>query len=363
MKLLILGDLFPKTIKQYPRFEGYDFRMANLECAISDDDKPIVKDGPSLKIPSERINILKDLKLDLVGLANNHVLDYGISGLNNTIKILEENNINYSGCTYCKNYFIKRIQNMNVAFYFVSEHQYNFFEDSGVGVNVLEEKTFCEIEELKKEVDFLIVLFHGGRELFRYPTPLLEKNCHRFVDCGASIVVCQHSHCVGCSEKYKDATIIYGQGNFIFPFSNVEHYKTGVSIEVDINDDGNYKIKYLPTVHLEDNVVRFANPQEAETILKGFNERTDNLANKGVDYIYDVFVQEKGMDFLYHLFNKSKFYIRLDTSRYFNGKLMKRYLKKNQRYLTYLYNYFNCETHVEFIKATLKKQIKDKDSE
>ena len=72
------------------------------------------------------------------------------------------------------------------------------------------------IQNLKDQCDYVIVLYHGGKEHYRYPSPYLQRVARKMVEKGADLVVCQHSHCIGCYEKYKDSMIIYDQGNFIF---------------------------------------------------------------------------------------------------------------------------------------------------
>lgn len=352
-KILILGDLFPKTVQEVPSLEENDFCVANLECAITENEHAILKDGPSLKVSTSRVDILKRLGVNLVGLANNHVSDFGVEGLEDTIKILKDNKLDYAGCSLGENSCTKTINNIKFGFYFVSEHQYN---DK---VNVLDEKRcLSEINELKNKCDFVIVFFHGGKEYYKYPTPLQQTNCHKFVDSGADYVVCQHSHCVGCKETYKNAEIIYGQGNFVFPYRDNEHFKTGMIIKLELDENKKYKSSFIPTVHYEPEIVRFATEEEANKILQGFEKCSADLKETGSEKLYDALVEQYGLDFLYRLFNKGKLYVRLDTSRLFKNKMLKRYIKKNQKYLLYLYNYFNCETHVEYIKAILEKQIK-----
>ena len=352
-KILILGDLFPKTVQEVPSLEKNDFCVANLECAITENEQAILKDGPSLKVPTSKIEILKQLGVNLVGLANNHVMDFGEQGLDETINTLKDNNIEYAGCSLGKNSVVKTINNIKFGFYFVSEHQYNN------KVNVLEEKRCLdEIKNLKDKTDFVIVFFHGGKEYYKYPTPLQQANCHKFVDNGADFVVCQHSHCVGCKETYNNAEIIYGQGNFVFPFSNNEHFKTGMIIRLEFDESKKCVSSFIPTVHKEPEVVRFANEEEAKVILEGFEKCSKDLKDTSAEKLYDALVEQYGLDFLYRLFNKGKLYVRLDTSRLFKNRMIKKYIKKNQKYILYLYNYFNCETHVEYIKAILEKQIK-----
>lgn len=66
---------------------------------------------------------------------------------------------------------------------------------------------------------------------------------------GADIIICQHSHCIGCFENYENSTIIYGQGNFIFDDSQSEYWKTSLLINIEIKDE--FKIQYIPIVKKE----------------------------------------------------------------------------------------------------------------
>lgn len=353
VKIIILGDLYPKTIKKILTLPENDFCLANLECVITDRETSISKDGPSLKISKDKAEILKQLNVNLVGLANNHTMDYGLEGLKDTVSFLKQIGVDYAGCSLGNNSFIKKISNLRIGFYFVSEHQYN---DK---VNTLEEnRCLDEISQLKSETDFVIVLFHGGKEYYKYPTPQQQINCRKFVESGANFVVCQHSHCVGCKEKYKGADIVYGQGNFVFPYSNKQDFKSGLIIQLEIDNNKTYKTTFIPTVHLEENVVRFANNEESNKILSSFEKCSNNLSAKSAEYLYDEMVEQYGLDFLYRLFNKGKIYTCLDTSKFFKNRMIKKYIRTNQKYILYLLNYFSCETHIEYIKSILAKQIK-----
>ena len=127
----------------------------------------------------------------------------------------------------------------------------------------------------------MIVLYHGGKEYYRYPSPMLQRVCRKFVDKGADLVLCQHSHCIGCEEKYKDATVVYGQGNFLFDDSEEECWQTGLL--VNVSDD--LKISYIPVRKYKENV-RLAEQDDAKTIMDAFLERSKEIQRP-------CFVEEK----------------------------------------------------------------------
>ena len=105
------------------------------------------------------------------------------------------------------------------------------------------------------------------------------------MDKGADVVVCQHTHCIGCEEKYNHGTIVYGQGNFLFDLVDNEFWNTGVL--VCITDD--FKIEYIPVVKKEE-TVRCASSGEKEAILKAFFERSEAIQDGG-------FVKQQYRDF------------------------------------------------------------------
>ena len=71
--------------------------VINLECPLTDSDISIEKNGPNLKAILETITGIKALNPSVVGLANNHIMDFGEKGLLGTLNILSQNQIPYIG--------------------------------------------------------------------------------------------------------------------------------------------------------------------------------------------------------------------------------------------------------------------------
>jgi len=66
----LLGDLAPE-------FETADLSIVNLECPLIRNETPVAKCGPNLGAPVDCANGLKAMGVDVVGLANNHIMDHG----------------------------------------------------------------------------------------------------------------------------------------------------------------------------------------------------------------------------------------------------------------------------------------------
>jgi poly-gamma-glutamate synthesis protein (capsule biosynthesis protein) len=97
-----------------------------------------------------------------------------------------------------------------------------------------------------------VVLIHGGNEYYRYPRPSLQQACRYLVELGADLVVCQHSHIVGCYEEYRGRPIVYGQGNFIFDGDDEPTFwYEGLLVSLDLRDGAPTEFRVIPIVQSE----------------------------------------------------------------------------------------------------------------
>ena len=219
--------------------------IVNLECALTESNNAIKKFGPNLKGPKKTADTMKVLGVTDVALSNNHVFDFGIEGLRDTASALDNAGLPYFGIgendtDSRRPYFFeeggKRFAVINVC-----EHEYTYALPNRMGANPFDPfLTMQDIRAAKKEADFLIVLYHGGKEHCRYPSPRLRNLCHEMVYCGADAVITQHSHCIGCYEKFEGAHILYGQGNFNFSYpefsASRESWLTSLLVVLTVTD-------------------------------------------------------------------------------------------------------------------------------
>ncbi len=245
-----IDQIFGKKIIEI--LKSADYSVFNLEVPLYNGDTPINKCGPVLSSETSTICGIKALNPYLLSIANNHILDHGEDGLISTINTLEENDINYIGAgkdlESAKKPFIIDNGEVKVGIYSCAEHEFSIASEKSPGANPFDALySLDDIQVLKSKVDYVIVLFHGGKELYRYPTPMQQKRCRRMIEKGADVVICQHSHCVGCEEIYNNGTIVYGQGNFLFDISNCDEFKTGLLTEINIDKTG-ITVSYIPII-------------------------------------------------------------------------------------------------------------------
>lgn len=267
-----------------------DYRIFNLETPLADKETPIQKCGPNLVAGTDNVKGYTAAGVDLVTIANNHILDQGYEGLQSTCSVLEKNGIAYVGvgnnCKEASKPFYFEVAGKRVGVYGCVEHEFSVATEHAAGANPYDPlESFDHVQRMKEQCDYAIVLYHGGKELYQYPSPILQRTCRKFIEKGANLVICQHSHCLGCKEEYSDGTIIYGQGNFLFDDSENKLWKTAVL--VCLNDD--WKVSYVPIVKKE-NGVRLASSDEAASILAGFNSRSEEIKT-------EIFVESKYQEY------------------------------------------------------------------
>ena len=334
------------------------YRIFNLEIPFTNVEEPIAKQGPNLITPTDSVKGYKALGVDLLTISNNHIMDQGSSGLNSTVEVLNKEGINHVGAgenlAKASEPFVFSFAKKRIGIYACAEHEFSIAEERTPGANPFDPLCSLDhVEELKSHVDYVIVLYHGGKEHYRYPSPMLQKTCHRMVDKGADLVVCQHSHCIGCEEKYNTGTIVYGQGNFIFDDSDHECWKTSLLIKLDEE----MEISYIPLVKFGPGV-RLADEATSKEIMLSFLTRSKEI--KDVDFIkhqYCLFADSLGDNYLNAFSGEKTTFLKV-INRLSDGKYLKHYLKAayTKKASTRLLNYIECEAHRELAIQYLKEK-------
>lgn len=199
--------------------EAADFSFVNLECPLTDRPASLAKSGPALRGPSEAARALRPFSV--AGLANNHILDCGVSGLRDTVGALTENGVPYTGITESKGEplapFVKEVRGVRIGILAVAELEFNRDPVTGIGAQIFDVVEVSRaILATRSQLDRLVVTIHGGVEYEPLPRPALRRACQLFVELGADAVVCHHPHVVGGWERYRGRPILYSLGNCLF---------------------------------------------------------------------------------------------------------------------------------------------------
>ena len=300
MRLFIGGDIAPTDITKEPFDRGDaaalfgsvpallktgDRVIVNLECALTESDTPIRKCGPNLRGKPAYAEVLREIGITDVGLANNHVFDYGQPGLEDTLRALNAAGLPYTGVgateAAARKPHLIDLAGKTVALVAVAEHEYSYALPDRAGVWGFDPfDTMEDIALAKGQADYVIVLYHGGKEQCRYPSPRLRKACQAMARAGADAVFCQHSHCIGAYERYRGAHLLYGQGNFNFVgHLDHPHWENGLLVQLDLDDACGSTITFHPVVVTAGGIT-LADDAASGQLLQDMRERNSRLLNE-----------------------------------------------------------------------------------
>lgn len=365
VKILIGADVVPssfaKNLKEViserllQRWLGADLRVFNLETPLCDDGEPIEKCGPNIRSAAKSVEDIALLNPDLVLLANNHILDYGESGLFSTENLLNSKGICHVGVgknlkELCKHQILQK-NGLKIAVYNCAETEFSIATENSAGANPFDPlECFDCVQKLKQEADFVIVCYHGGKEFYPYPSPYLQKVFHKFAEKGADLVIAQHSHCIGCEEIYQGSRLIYGQGNFLFRDSDA-FSADSLLVEVCVSKEG-FLVDYIPLLRESDSV-DLSGENRKKDVLDAFFKRSAEIRDgEFVEKAYSAFCRKKTAFYLRQLKGNGLFLKVL--SKIFPNLFVKLCKKEN---LLAIQNFIECEAHRELLLRGLSERL------
>lgn len=262
--------------------------LVNFENAATDSGSAVKGDVP-LKTSPGYVPLLKNNNNTVAALANNHVFDYGITGMEDTSKYLEDNGIPYIGAGENAEEAHKPItQEINgrkiTIFNYMDSDNFKEYSqevipmanDTHPGYSAYnKEIAQKDIAEAKKNgSDFVLVYAHYGNEYSRSPNEMQVNISHEVIDAGADAVLGSHPHVTQGIEMYKGKPIFYSLGNFIFDQSNtVTHRAYFVEIDL-VNNTGECTVY---PVNIVGYLPQFMSPDEGKGLLEELNPQCEQL--------------------------------------------------------------------------------------
>jgi poly-gamma-glutamate synthesis protein (capsule biosynthesis protein) len=235
--LIFLGDVSPgrSMEAQLARFgpaypwqglesllQGADLAVANLEGVLTVQGQPL--DKPYLIRAHPRWGqTLVEGGLDVVTLANNHALDYGPGGLEETLGVLSDLGIAAVGAGLSAEDALRpalfKVDGVQIAVLGYAAARWN----GSVDVPTTDRIAWAEVEAVetsvravRDEADVVVVLLHAGTEYAAEPSPDQVAVAHVAVEAGADLVVGHHPHVTQTVERYRQGLIVYSLGDALF---------------------------------------------------------------------------------------------------------------------------------------------------
>lgn len=270
-----------------------DIFMLNNEFAYSTRGKEIAEKSYTFRAHPKRVNILKEMGVDIVSLANNHALDFGVDALLDTFTTLDEAGIDYIGAgenmNRAKAPVYYTIEDTTIAYLAASRVIYAmdwYATDSRPGmIGTYDPALFLTcIEEARENSDFVIVYLHWGVERTHEPVQYQKNLAKMYIDAGADAVIGCHPHVMQGIEFYKGKPIAYSLGNYWF---NATKRETGL-LKLYLNPDKTVDVQLLPAMGEDTYTYLITKESERKAYFKFMKDISFD-----VEFDEDGFVTEK----------------------------------------------------------------------
>ena len=208
-----------------PVLGSADLTMLNLETAVTRRGTPQPKTYHFRTTPAAFI-ALRDAGVDVVTMANNHVLDYGQAGLADTLAAARAARFPVVGIGHDAAAawapYLTRISGVPIAIVGVSQvaELASSWVATGTrpgeanAINI--RRTLAAVRAARKVARIVIVFMHWGTEGQSCPDAAQLSLAPRLAAAGASIIIGAHAHVLQGSGWLGRTFVAYGMGNFLW---------------------------------------------------------------------------------------------------------------------------------------------------
>jgi len=365
-KIIFAGDLIPKNKKEFHYSEELELKikdsvlsLINLEAPITNSINPIKKTGNNFKARSNDLAPFEKFGFTHYCLANNHIMDYGEESLIDTINELSKNKYKYFGAgknlTEAKVPILFEEKGLKFAFINACDKEFSIATDNLPGANPFDIiEIYEQVIELKKNIDKVFLIYHGGLEHYPLPTPTQRRTFRFLIDIGVDGIICHHTHIFGAYEYYKNKPIFYSLGNFYTPTNRQmpsEYFESAI-LTLNIEKD---------TIDHELFPIRFNN----EGVFSMNNSEADRF-NKRISMYNQILTDDKEYEKSWQkVLEERKFYYSNIISR-FNNRYIKKLRKLKiipqpsytSKKALQLLNVLRCDAHRETLIDILEKEYR-----
>jgi len=203
-----------------------DVFLINNEFSLGSRGAPLPNKTWTFQVNPERLSLYRDMGVDIVSLANNHVYDYGPEGFEDTLKYLDEADIPRIGAGMnlgeaAKGYYFV-VNGIKVGIVAASCAEKVRFtpvatETTPGVMGTYDSAEFIKaIKKADSQCDVLVAYVHWGTENTTKLDGKQQILAREYIDAGVDAVIGGHTHCLQGMEFYKGKPIVYSVGNFWF---------------------------------------------------------------------------------------------------------------------------------------------------
>lgn len=337
-----------------------DYAILNLETPVVEKKEyhPIAKVGPCLSAPAAIVDMVKQAGFDAATLANNHILDYGPDALKDTVRLLDEKEMEHVGAGKnlqdASEVLFKQFGEKKLAVINFCETEFSVASEEGPGAFPLDiVKNVRQIQYARANADYVVVIVHGGIELYPFPTPRMKELYRFYVDMGADAVVNHHQHCYSGYEVYQGKPVFYGLGNLCMDSNISDDPKQHVGFMVNLSFSEEVSFELIPYRQCD---------QEAKTSLMSKEEKEVFIAD--IARLNEVIDNDSALRDEYAKFIKRKTGQVFYRFSPYSGKVavflaQKGILKvePNKKQALRILEYLTCDSHRDIARNVFDKYL------
>lgn len=284
-----IGRIVSEELLQ--EMKNADICMVNNEFQFSNQGTPMEDKQFTFQTDPKYVQILLDMGVDIVSLANNHAIDFGTEALQDTFATLDDAGILYAGAGGTKERAeaLQIIEVNGQRFGFlaatrvipVSEWNIEYRQPGLFATYDDTRLTEC-IEAAQEECDFLTVYVHWGIEREAYPQEYQTTIAKHCFEAGADLVIGAHPHVLQGVEFIDGKPVFYSLGNYVFSQSIA---RTAL-IKVEVQPGGEVVYSFIPAF-AEQWKTQLCDDSKAEEMIHYMNEISPGAYIDEMGYVYE----------------------------------------------------------------------------
>jgi poly-gamma-glutamate capsule biosynthesis protein CapA/YwtB (metallophosphatase superfamily) len=233
-----------------------DVAMVNLETAVTTRGTPAPKQFV-FRAPAASLQVLRDAGVDVVTLANNHGMDYGRTGLQDTLRAAAAAGLPLVGAggdevaafapwtTTVRGLRVSVLGATDVLDTFAQRDWPAGPSTSGLASAKDPAALLAAVRAASARSDVVVVYVHWGKEMATCPSDRQRSLARQLAAAGADVVVGSHAHVLQPGGRVNGAYVHYGLGNYVFYARTSQTRATGV-LTVDVGAHGVQRARWTP---------------------------------------------------------------------------------------------------------------------
>ena len=240
-----------------PYLQSADLSLANLESPLTN-AAPQANSPYNLCADPQNITYLAEAGFDLLSLANNHHLDCGQAGLDETKRTLTKAGLGYIGPEAKP--AMREVHGLQLAFL-----AFDATTDFDLAAA---EKT---VTAARKTAEIVIVALHWGAEYQSGSTPEQERIAKRLASAGAALIWGQHPHVLQPATHINTSLVLYSLGNALFDQGGLKSTRLSALVMVTLDGTGVRSMKAIPfMIDVRGSRIVQPDPDDTAAILEYF---------------------------------------------------------------------------------------------